>query len=409
MREETGQAWRTAFLPGAVWAGTAVAAAAVLGSVAAIFVLALGGIVVLALLFRVTADRDADRARIVDLETAVHALDRRLATGDPGPLKAELRALTSEVAALSARPAARSSPEDPIPLPAPEATTPSTADNAPSPARTRAGFSQGGQRQDGAAGAGTGAREDAKAASDGADEATGRAAAAADAPRATVSAGGAETPDGAPLADALMPDPARSATSNPAARNLPVASPTAEGGPEPLPPVGEQPELPMLAPPGHVALSTPQIVRALNFPADAEDTQGFDLLRRALARRDLAELLQAAEDCLNFLAQERLYMDDLLMAPATAEDWRRFAKGGQARAALMPIQGIRDEAATLAVQARMRADPVFRDSALVFQRRFDAFLAGFAPAASDREVLDLIDSRSGRAFVLFAQISGALD
>ncbi|MEM9429569.1 MAG: hypothetical protein AAGA32_08730 [Pseudomonadota bacterium] len=182
--------------------------------------------------------------------------------------------------------------------------------------------------------------------------------------------------------------------------------------PEPAePPVLEvetEPELPMLALDEPVELSNTQVVRALNFPADAGDAAGFDILRRALARPDLAQLLQAAEDCLNFLAEEGLYADDLLVAQASASDWRTFAKGGAARAALMPIQGIHDTGATTAVHARMRTDAVFRDAALVFQRRFDSFLSRFAPMAEDREVLDLMDTRSGRAFILFAQVSGTL-
>ncbi len=169
-----------------------------------------------------------------------------------------------------------------------------------------------------------------------------------------------------------------------------------------------QPELPMLEPPGDVVLSRAQIVRALNFPEDAGDEAGFAVLRQALARRDLAELLQAAEDCLNYLSQDMLYMDDLLMEPAGAEEWRAFARGGRARAALLPIQGIRDEAAMLSVQAKMRSDAVFRDTALVFQRRFDVFLSEYAVDADDAELLALMDTRTGRAFVLFAQVNGSL-
>ncbi len=191
--------------------------------------------------------------------------------------------------------------------------------------------------------------------------------------------------------------------------------PVVDAEPDPPAPVSApepevlQPELPMLDPPGDVELNRAQIVRALNFPETADDRDGFDLFRRALARRDLAEVLQSAEDCLNFLAQGALYMDDLLMAPATADDWRAFAKGGRTRAALLPIQGVQDEAATVTVRTKMRTDPIFRDAALVFQRRFDNFLGGFAGDASDDELLALMDSRSGRAFILFAQVNGSLE
>ncbi len=174
-------------------------------------------------------------------------------------------------------------------------------------------------------------------------------------------------------------------------------------------PTDTQPELPIFDPPGDVTLSRPQIVRALNFPQDAADTDGFAVLRKALASRDLAQLLQAAEDCLNFMSQDTLYMDDLLIAPASAEDWRAFAKGGRNRTALMPMQGVRDEDALNHVRTRMRSDPIFRDTALVLQRRFDDFLSGFSGQAEDGELLDLMNTRTGRAFILFAQVNGTLD
>ena len=193
---------------------------------------------------------------------------------------------------------------------------------------------------------------------------------------------------------------------------IPVAETAGTVMPDPTPPkqkpASTQPELPIFEAPGHVTLSRPQIVRALNFPADANDADGFDLLRKALASRDLAQLLQAAEDCLNFLSQSGLYMDDLMITPATADDWRAFAKGGRTRAALLPMQGIRDDAALAQVQTKMRTDPIFRDTALVLQSRFDSFMTAFTQEAADTELTDLMNTRTGRAFVLFAQVSGSL-
>ncbi|WP_112320517.1 hypothetical protein [Oceanibium sediminis] len=156
-------------------------------------------------------------------------------------------------------------------------------------------------------------------------------------------------------------------------------------------------------------LSLNDTIRALNFPQNAEDNAGFAVLRRALASHDLARLLQASEDCLNLLAHQGIYMDDLIPAPATAEDWRQFAKGGTARAALMPLNGITDGETLATVRAQMRGDPIFRDTALYFQRRFDQLLQSIAPEASDDALLSLVDTRSGRAFVLLVQVSGMSD
>ena len=178
---------------------------------------------------------------------------------------------------------------------------------------------------------------------------------------------------------------------------------------EPAPDEGEeQPVLPF-GDGGEDGFTPEETIRALNFPQDAQDKAGFDILARALARHDLAQILQASEDCLNYLAHLGLYMDDLMPARGTARDWRNFAEGGPARAALLPLTGITDQTALAKVRAEMRADPIFRDAGLHFQRRFDRMLHDFAPQASDAELLDLIDTRTGRAFILLAQVSGTLD
>ena len=57
----------------------------------------------------------------------------------------------------------------------------------------------------------------------------------------------------------------------------------------------------------------------------------------------------------------------------------------------------------------MRSDSIFRDTALFFQRRFDAVLADFAAEAGDAELAEIAGTRSGRAFMLLARLSGTLD
>ncbi len=44
------------------------------------------------------------------------------------------------------------------------------------------------------------------------------------------------------------------------------------------------------------ALEWDELVRAFDFPRDADDAEGFAALRRALKRRSYAQTLQAAED-----------------------------------------------------------------------------------------------------------------
>ena len=55
----------------------------------------------------------------------------------------------------------------------------------------------------------------------------------------------------------------------------------------------------------------PTLIRALDFPRDADDQEGFRALRAALRHHGLAQMLQAAEDVLTLLSQEGVYVDDL--------------------------------------------------------------------------------------------------
>jgi|GEM_PF-1112333 len=205
-----------------------------------------------------------------------------------------------------------------------------------------------------------------------------------------------------------LPEPEKEA---PEPKPEPLPQPEPEPEPEPELPVEppedlDQPALPLEGGSDGGELSLSDAIQALNFPQDAQDQAGFAVLRRALQRHDLAKLLQASEDCLNLLAHQGIYTDDLMPAPASAPEWRQFAKGGAARAELMPMTGITDTKALEKVQAQMRADPIFRDTALYFQRRFDRMLQDAAPDATDEEVLRLVDTRSGRAFVLLVQVGG---
>ena len=119
-------------------------------------------------------------------------------------------------------------------------------------------------------------------------------------------------------------------------------------------------------------------------------------------------MLQAAEDVLNLLSEAGVFVDELLMAPVDAPAWRRFIAGRRG-AEVTGLGGISDARALDAARALMRSDSIFRDSALFFQRRFDAVLGEFAAAASDTELAELAGTRSGRAFMILARLSGSLD
>ncbi|MEL7464196.1 MAG: hypothetical protein AAFN79_09025 [Pseudomonadota bacterium] len=151
------------------------------------------------------------------------------------------------------------------------------------------------------------------------------------------------------------------------------------------------------------------VVRALDFPKDERDVDGFAAIRQVVADKEIADLLQAAEDTLNFLAEEGLYMEDLKPRPAPVETWLRYADGARG-VSVAAIGGITDEVAVAVSRGRLKRDAVFRDTALHFLRRFDALIRRMAQELGDDPmIVEMGDTRSGRAFMLVARISGAFD
>ncbi len=159
-----------------------------------------------------------------------------------------------------------------------------------------------------------------------------------------------------------------------------------------------------IAPP----LSTDIFIRALNFPETQEDTEGFDALRLALKDRKTAQLVQASQDVLTLLSQEGIYMDDLRPDMARPEIWRQFAQGARGRS-VAALGGIRDRSSLALTAARMKQDPIFRDAAHHFLRRFDHMIVAFEPEASDAELTSLGDTRTARAFMLLGRVAGTFD
>ncbi len=188
-----------------------------------------------------------------------------------------------------------------------------------------------------------------------------------------------------------------------AERRAPPALPAAE-------PAAEQPALALGTPAEDLRapLAIADFVRALNFPDDAEDRDGFRALRLALEDRRAARLIRAAQDVLTLLAQEGIYMDDLRPDSARPELWRRLARGERGRG-IDGLGGIRDRAALALTTARMREDPVFRDAAHHFLRSFDHTFQRFESDASDAELAELADTRTARAFMLFGRAAGMFD
>lgn len=147
------------------------------------------------------------------------------------------------------------------------------------------------------------------------------------------------------------------------------------------------------------------LIRALNFPRDESDTEGFKALRLAKKNDEASQLLRAAEDILNFLAQEGIYMDDMRPVICAASDWREFASGKRG-VEVTAVGGIDAPEAMERIAVRNATDQIFRDAALYFLRRFDIMLRAFTDGAQDAEIQALADTRTGRAFMLLGRAAG---
>ena len=170
---------------------------------------------------------------------------------------------------------------------------------------------------------------------------------------------------------------------------------------------------------GTLALGTPaedlspplareDFIQALNFPENAEDSDGFAALRKALCDRQAAHLIQASQDVLTLLSQDGIYMDDLRPDLARPEVWRRFATGVRGKP-IAALGGIRDRSSLALAAGRMKQDAIFRDVAHHFLRRFDNSFVAFEQTATDADIAALADTRTARAFMLLGRVAGMFD
>lgn len=158
-----------------------------------------------------------------------------------------------------------------------------------------------------------------------------------------------------------------------------------------------------------VEISWANVVRALDFPRDEKDEDGFAVLRQVVSDHEFASLLRAAEDTLSLLSEEGLYMEDLSPTKAPLSVWKRYADGERGES-VASIGGIDDEVALALARSKMRTDPVFRDTAMHFLRRFDRLIVRmFTELGEDAMVLEVADSRTGRAFMVAARVMGVFD
>ncbi|MBF9034825.1 hypothetical protein HKCCE2091_11290 [Rhodobacterales bacterium HKCCE2091] len=160
------------------------------------------------------------------------------------------------------------------------------------------------------------------------------------------------------------------------------------------------------------ALDTPltvsEFIKALNFPENDRDQDGFRTLRKALADHSTSRLVRASQDVLTLLSQDGIYMDDLSPDRARPEVWRRFAKGERGRQ-IAGLGGVRDRSSLALASGRMKQDAVFRDAVHHFLRAFDTTFLAFEPQARDEDIAKLADTRTARAFMLLGRVTGTFD
>lgn len=174
---------------------------------------------------------------------------------------------------------------------------------------------------------------------------------------------------------------------------------------------GEQPALALGAGPHDnqpPPVAPADFIRALNFPEDAADAEGFRAMRAALADRTAAKVIRAAQDVLTLLSQQGIFTDDLAADRAQPDLWRRFAQGARGRE-VASLGGVRDREALALVAHRMREDPVFRDAGHHFLRSFDRAFSAFEAQASDADLVALAQTRTARAFMLVGRVAGTFD
>lgn len=155
-------------------------------------------------------------------------------------------------------------------------------------------------------------------------------------------------------------------------------------------------------------ISIAEFIRAMNFPENEDDAEGFRTLRRALEERNIAKMIRSSQDVLTLLSQDGIYMDDLRPHRPAAIVWRRFAKGTRGKS-VDSIGGIRDRSCLALATGRMKKDPVFRDAVHHFLRQFDRVLTEFESNASDHELMEMGETRTARAFMLLGRATGTFD
>ncbi|MGR3625015.1 MAG: hypothetical protein ACU0A0_01860 [Limimaricola sp.] len=168
----------------------------------------------------------------------------------------------------------------------------------------------------------------------------------------------------------------------------------------------EQPAEEAPASPPAPTLGRAEMARALNFPDNDQDLEGFAALRAALRDTRARQLIQASQDVLTLLSQDGIYMDDLAPPAAPPEAWRALAQGERGDVMAPLSDGLDADGFAGVAAERMASDTIFRDTAQHFLRLYDRMFDEYCDGADDDEIALLAETRTGRAFRLLGAAAG---
>lgn len=148
-----------------------------------------------------------------------------------------------------------------------------------------------------------------------------------------------------------------------------------------------------------------KFTRAANFPESEDDIETLDALYDVLTDPEAASLLQCAEDTLASLADIDLYMEDFIprLVPVTA--WRGHLDGTGGEA----IDGIDAPVEQTRIRAKLNADKGFEHLCAKFMDRYEDMGRRLMAETDDQKlIVDLSNTRTGRAYLMIADAAGRL-
>ena len=146
------------------------------------------------------------------------------------------------------------------------------------------------------------------------------------------------------------------------------------------------------------------LLKALNFPKDKNDLEGFSALKLAHMDNTVSDLLQVSEDFLNLIAQDGIYLDDVKIDPPPVQAWLNFI-GTDRNHNNRKLNCIGIDQQIKKLNSRIKSDAIFRDTSLTLMRRFDLLLRDRLETANDSQIFKIAETRSGKAFLIVGKLS----